>query len=140
MGRQIDAASWSHGTPPQMYFDLEDRPCTVGRWAELFEERLDKGNAWKVGDTRKAYVDISTVWLGMNHGFGGGPPMIYETMIFGGSLDGWVDRYSTRGSARIGHADAVRKAFAWWRNPEYRILGAFVGGLLFVLGLVEGLR
>lgn len=25
---------------------------------------------------------VSTVWLGLNHSFGFGPPMIYETMVF----------------------------------------------------------
>ena len=30
-------------------------------------------------------VTVSTVWLGLDHGFGVGPPLIFETMVFSGS-------------------------------------------------------
>ena len=53
---------------------------------------------------------VSTVWLGLDHGFGmGGPPLIFETMIFGdhGVSDHGQWRYSTEQAARQGHAEAV---------------------------------
>lgn len=61
---------------------------------------------------------ISTVWLGIDHRFGGDcPPLIFETMVFPskddmGDLD--CDRYSTEAEALAGHALMVEK----WLKPE----------------------
>ena len=38
---------------------------------------------------------ISTVFLGIDHGFGDGPPLIFESLIFGGPHDGEMERCST---------------------------------------------
>lgn len=55
-------------------------------------------------------VLISTVFLGIDHSFGlGGPPLLFETMIFGGKHDQYQDRYSTRQEAMKGHQRAVRR-------------------------------
>ena len=58
---------------------------------------------------------ISTVWLGFDHGFmSGGPPLIFETMVFmdpkdehalGPDID--MDRYPTEAAALAGHAQFV---------------------------------
>jgi hypothetical protein len=50
------------------------------KWATLFED----AKARIVGQTKTLYGErLSTVWLGLNHNFfGGGPPLIYETMLF----------------------------------------------------------
>ncbi len=54
-------------------------------------------------------VKISTVFLGINHRFfGDGPPILYETMIFGGAHDGYQERYTTREEALIGHEEAIK--------------------------------
>lgn len=37
---------------------------------------------WKFWETR--WVNVSTVFLAIDHAFGDGPPVLYETMIFGG--------------------------------------------------------
>ena len=52
-------------------------------------------------------VTVSTVFLGLDHQWEGGPPLIYETMIFGGVHDEFQERYSTRDEAIAGHAVAV---------------------------------
>jgi hypothetical protein len=63
-------------------------------------------------------VYVSTVWLGLNHNFGGGTPIIFETMVFtlrdepyvmpSGTEFWWegVDqyRYHTLAEATEGHA------------------------------------
>lgn len=53
---------------------------------------------------------ISTVFLGLDHAFGGGEPVLFETMVFGGD---WAEqeqeRYSTIDEARRGHARMVTK-------------------------------
>ena len=51
-------------------------------------------------------VEISTVFLGINHGFGG-PAKWFETMIFGGKHDQYQDRYSTYDEAMEGHQKAL---------------------------------
>jgi hypothetical protein len=39
-----------------------------------------------------------------------GPPILFETMIFGGPYDQYMDRYCTWAEAEAGHARAVYKA------------------------------
>ena len=51
-----------------------------------------------------AKVHVSTVWLGLDHSYDGGPPLIFETMVFGGGLDLEMERYSTEAEALAGHA------------------------------------
>lgn len=53
---------------------------------------------------------VSTVFLGLDHNWGPGPPLLFETMIFGGPHDEYQDRYATWDEADAGHAKAV--AFA----------------------------
>lgn len=57
----------------------------------------------KVGD-----VEVSTVFLSIDHSFGGGRPLVFETMVFGGEHDQWQDRYSTWDEAVKGHENAVK--------------------------------
>lgn len=52
-------------------------------------------------------VVVSTVFLGLDHGFGGGKPVLWETMIFGGPHSEWMCRYHTRAEALDGHGVAV---------------------------------
>ncbi len=56
-------------------------------------------------------VVVSTVFIGLDHRFDDdGPPLIFETMIFNGALDGEGQRYSTWDDAEIGHAMWLKKA------------------------------
>lgn len=52
---------------------------------------------------------VSTVWLGLDHNYGDGPPILFETMVFGEA--DWADqdckRYSTEAEALAGHAEMV---------------------------------
>jgi hypothetical protein len=51
--------------------------------------------------------------LGIDHRFWGkGPPILFETIIFGGQLDHSMWRYSSYDDAQAGHAAAVRRARA----------------------------
>jgi hypothetical protein len=51
---------------------------------------------------------VSTVFLGMDHSWGEGPPLLWETMIFGGDQDQYCARYTTYADAVAGHAKALR--------------------------------
>lgn len=55
-----------------------------------------------VGESR-----ISTIFLGLDHGWGDGPPLVFETMIFEGPEDGFQERYYTWDEAEAGHKKAV---------------------------------
>ena len=55
-------------------------------------------------------VHVSTVFLSLNHAFGQGPPVLFETMIFGGPHDDYQERYTTVEEAREGHRRAVELA------------------------------
>lgn len=52
---------------------------------------------------------ISTVWLGTNHQWGDGPPLLFETMVFNGNsaADELMERWSTEEEAKRGHAEIV---------------------------------
>lgn len=54
---------------------------------------------------------VSTVFLGLDHSFGEGPPVLFETMVFGGPenrtpIDDYQERYTSRHDALVGHAKA----------------------------------
>lgn len=51
---------------------------------------------------------VSTMWLGHDLRLGPGPPRIFETMVFGGQLEGEQRRYSTQECAVIGHREMVQ--------------------------------
>jgi len=60
--------------------------------------------AWaEIGD-----VKISTIFLGLDHQLGDGPPLLFETMILGGKHDQDQWRYHTWDEAMEGHKAAVK--------------------------------
>ncbi|KKM92480.1 hypothetical protein LCGC14_1218100 [marine sediment metagenome] len=79
-------------------------------WAEWIE--ANKGYRKVARDTVKYPVqqaDVSTIFLGIDHPFGEGPPLLFETIVFGGSLNDKTVRYSTRAEALEGHAAMVKR-------------------------------
>ena len=73
------------------------------QWARWYES-ADR----KVAKTKIGKVHVSTIFLGLNHGYLGGLEL-FETMIFGGELDQECWRYATWDEAEKGHAVAVEK-------------------------------
>jgi hypothetical protein len=49
------------------------------------------------------------VFLGLDHSHGGGPPLLFETLVFGGPLADEGDRYPTRAAALAGHDQMVAR-------------------------------
>lgn len=76
------------------------------KWAEWFEtaDRFIK-------ETEKDGVRISTAFLGIDHQYLDGEPLLFETMVFGGEYDLEMDRYSNIDAAEKGHDEMVRKVF-----------------------------
>jgi len=55
-------------------------------------------------------VEVSTVFLGMDHGFDkNDKPILFETMVFGGELDEYMYRYSSWEDAENGHYEVVKR-------------------------------
>ena len=75
-------------------------------WATWYEAA---GEARRVAVTGDGDVRVSTVFLGLNHQWGAGPPLLFETMVFGGPLDQEMERYSTWDEAEAGHREMVRR-------------------------------
>lgn len=75
-----------------------------GKWFETADRHVALD---KVGD-----VTVSTVFLGLDHSFGAGAPLLFETMIFGGQHDDYCDRYATRAEAVEGHMRALALVYS----------------------------
>jgi hypothetical protein len=73
------------------------------QWAIWFE----RGENRLIERTTVDDVEVSTVFLGIDHAFGDGPPLLFESMVFGGSMDQQTRRYTTRSQALEGHAELV---------------------------------
>lgn len=80
---------------------LDDKtpiPCfDVIKWASQSKE--DK----IVARSQFGEIVVSTVFLGMDHSFNGGTPVLFETMVFGGEYDLYQERYYTWNEAEEGH-------------------------------------
>jgi hypothetical protein len=80
-------------------------PCDdLLEWGKFFEsaDRIVKSDMVKG-------VHVSTVFLGLDHSFGYGPPILFETMIFGGPMDMYQERYRSWEGAVCGHDKALKK-------------------------------
>ncbi len=80
----------------------------IPQWNLLvrFGNFMVHSHLWK--KNRFEPISISTVFLGLNHNFGDGEPLLFETMIFGGKRDGYQERYATRQESIKGHKKAVK--------------------------------
>lgn len=85
------------------YFDRDGQPMEMMAWAVRFEDKEYQ----RVAQTSVGDATVSTVWLGLNHQWGDGPPLIFETMVFGGPHDENQWRWSTDAAALAGHERIV---------------------------------
>jgi hypothetical protein len=89
------------------FYDRNGKSIDLTEWGQLFQNKDYKilkqesvGDYW-----------VSTVWLGLDHGWGESRPLIFETMIFWqgtpGVVESYLDieqeRYSTEAEAFEGH-------------------------------------
>jgi hypothetical protein len=76
----------------------------VAEWAVWFESADRVVNKTQIGDTW-----VSTIFLGLDHSFGAGKPLLFETMIFEGERDGDQWRWHTWDEAENGHDKIVKE-------------------------------
>lgn len=82
----------------------------VLKWAVWFETHGKEKIVQH--DNLPGGILVSTVFLGINHNWGSGPPILWETMIFGGKWDKeeYQERYHTKEEALEGHTMALALA------------------------------
>jgi hypothetical protein len=92
------------------YYNRAGEPITTDEFMALHQDP----EYGRVAETMLDPYWVSTVWLGLDHNFGGGKPLIFETMVFHKDK-GWEDqdmaRYSTEAEAQDGHRQMVER----WR-------------------------
>ena len=84
---------------------LESDTIAWGRFMSDREARVVAKSevGWPLGKK----TEVSTIFLGLDHSYSGGPPILWETMVFGGKHDGWQDRYTSLDDAAEGHLRVV---------------------------------
>lgn len=90
-------------------------PCySLMEWGKWMAS-ADRQVAWTGGEHKW----VSTVFLGLDHRyFGGGPPLVFETMLFINDEGDEMNRYSSWEDAEIGHKAFVRKYLV---DPRTRV-------------------
>jgi hypothetical protein len=93
--------------------DKKIKKVEIEEWMNFFEDvknrQLFKDTFKRKGS--KEDVLVSTVFLGINHNFMGGKPLLFETMVFNSEteLDGEPFRYETFKQAEKGHYKILEK-------------------------------
>lgn len=106
------------------YYDRLGQPIpTAMGWAMKMEQNDRRVAATFIGRQWFPRWWVSTVWMGLNHQYGDGPPLIFETMVFEvkdgqigmGGLD--CIRTPTLQAAREAHEEVLnayrRKGRVW---------------------------
>lgn len=119
---------------PLPYYNRQGKKITQDEWLRLRQEF----SYIVVKKTPVGPYEVSTVWLGIDHGFYRGRMLIFETMIFvrepgpdgmRDSLD-YQARYTTEQEAEAGHGYAVERVktmlkgtcpdcFGKWHGPGH---------------------
>jgi hypothetical protein len=97
--------------------DENDNPIPepdLMKWAKSFQKGSRLVAKDEIGD-----VLISTVFLGLDHNFGqSGPPILWETIVFGGAHDQDCDRCAgTRADAMAMHGRMLAKVAGSEETP-----------------------
>jgi hypothetical protein len=105
------------GNPlPDDWYDRKKHGDRAIKWAT--EHRVSRT---VVGD-----ITVSTVWLGLDHDYLTGGPIIFETMTFGDPWQNEMERYSSEEAAIRGHLAVLNRLragkppFAYLDSEESR--------------------
>lgn len=79
----------------------------TAKWLKWFEN-----NPEHIACDSRGTVIVSTIFLGIDANYGNaGPPILWETMVFGGKYDQFQVRYASRSDALAGHDRFMALAF-----------------------------
>jgi hypothetical protein len=90
--------------------DGDPVPVDLLTWAAWFEDVAQIAHRRIARTTLPDGRLVSTVFLGLDHRYGDGPPLLFETMVFRDGEEEACDRYTTRAEALAGHARIVAAA------------------------------
>ena len=94
--------------------DEQEDEASLIQWAQWLE-----GDNRRVARVQYFDVTISTVFLGLDHGFSNGNPILFETLVSGGEImDEYMDRYSTWDEAVEGHKRICEQALGITHGQE----------------------
>jgi hypothetical protein len=94
-----------------LYIGPDGAVLDADEWSDLLARRAEDMSLdswWRRHTDISDEVRVSTVWLGLNHQWGAGPPLYWETMILGGEHDEQLWCYSSRPQALDDHERIVR--------------------------------
>lgn len=99
--------------PRGYYYDVQGNPMSLRDWAASFEHDRH------IRESTVRGLWVSTIWTGIHMDFLGGPPRVFETMVFDGSPGRPVGRYGGRWAglrgAEIGHEKVIEQVEQdWW--------------------------
>jgi hypothetical protein len=106
------------------YYMLDDNGDVVPTndalaWGFWFERTQQDGSRVVKQDYVEADIagiGVSTVFLGLDHNHTyKGPPVLWESLVFGTTLDGEMRRYTSKAAAIAGHEDLLRQVSEAWR-------------------------
>lgn len=90
---------------------------SLEKWAEWFGRSSTDGSR-VVAQTEVGASVVSTVFLGLDHQWGHGPPILFETMIFtDGESEDFQQRCSTWLEAEAQHGRVVAMVHARFSQP-----------------------
>ncbi|HTF53635.1 MAG TPA: hypothetical protein VK735_39835 [Pseudonocardia sp.] len=121
------------------HYNREGDPISLVELGRLYED-LDYR---RVVFTKVGPYEVSTAWLGTDHRYGDGPPLIFETMVFEPPRDRYIalinkviadhpefeeftTRHSTEDEARREHeliVETLRQAVALFDDEELKAMG-----------------
>jgi hypothetical protein len=89
------------------YYDKQGNPVGPEEAEKFFRDTEYR----RIGRETIGDYDVSTVFLVIDHAMFGGPPLLFETMIFqeGSNSDLFMECYHTEEEARAGHEAIVEK-------------------------------
>lgn len=108
----LDGDAQIAGRP--LYFHKDGTPARTRREGlDIFRDLWVEGSRdyARIGDTELLDLRVSTVFLVIDHAMSG-PPVLFETMIFGDPYDQECWRWCTEEDAQFGHDRIV----AWLRS------------------------
>ena len=108
------------------------RATDMKEWGECFHDMSKR----RVAKTKIGNIEISTVFLGMDHGIDRKKPMLFETMLFGDcKYQDECERYLTWDEAEEGHNRWISKVKELERSNTMK-KGIVIMGLLLCLLMV----
>ena len=101
-----------------MFYILKDKVPVKVTWAEYRAATRESPDIIRVARETVNGADVSTVFLGIDHRFSPEcPPVLFETMVFGGPLDQEMDRCCTWDEAENMHERMCEKV----RNADQEV-------------------